>query len=225
MWTAEALLRAETETEPGEREDLSYEGYRKLRAAAPRVLNAFVLAEIALRVAPEVALASSIPEPDENPGAPKTSPEARAAEGVPALAALLAELPAETKSSVVKHDFDRIERALELLERWWDALDTDGTEAVIVRNMVRSRFFSVLMDESALLRFGLEVRLLAELFPDQAARAEILRERLQDLGERARRRLLELFRRRGDAAWASLLHAPVQTAQELRSASGGKRAP
>lgn len=225
MWTAEALLRAETETEPGEREDLSYEGYRKLRAAAPRVLNAFVLAEIALRVAPEVALASSIPEPDENPGAPKTSPEARAAEGVPALAALLAELPAETKSSVVKHDFDRIERALELLERWWDALDTDGTETVIVRNMVRSRFFSVLMDESALLRFGLEVRLLAELFPDQAARAEILRERLQDLGERARRRLLELFRRRGDAAWASLLHAPVQTAQELRSASGGKRAP
>lgn len=233
-WTAEALLRAEEKDEPGELEELSYEGYRKVRESAPRVLNAFVLAEVALRVAPEIALSESIPEPNEKstPAAPLTSPEARAAEGVPALAALLAELPGDTRSHVVRLDFERIERALGLLERWWDDLDGIGegsasglSDDAIIRKIVRSRFFSVLMDESALVRFVLEVRLLAELFPDHAARAEILRERLHDLGERARRRLIELFRRRGDAAWASLLHAPVEAAKDLRGASGRKRAP
>jgi MoxR-like ATPase len=244
-WTAEALLRAEAEApnarEDGDGEDLSYEGYRKLRGAAPRVLNAFVLAEVALRVAPEVALSSS--GSDETSGVvPATliapsSPEARAAGGVPALAALLAELPEDARSGIVKLDFERIERALGLLERWWDDLDAAGerpapseersreegaSDEQILRRIVRSRFFSVLMDEAALVRFLLEVRLLAELFPDHAARAEVVRERLQDLGERARRRLIELFRRRGDAAWASLVHAPVQAAQDLRSPSGGK---
>ena len=236
-WTAEALLRAEAEA-PDAREDgeeLSYEGYRKLRGAAPRVLNAFVLAEVALRVAPEVALSGSAS--DEKPGVgPATliapsSPEARSAEGVPALAALLAELPEEARSGILKLDFERIERALGLLERWWDELDAAGARPApseegsrdeqILRGIVRSRFFSVLMDESALVRFLLEVRLLAELFPDHAARAEVLRERLNELGERARRRLIELFRRRGDAAWASLVQAPVQAAQDLRSPSGG----
>jgi hypothetical protein len=238
-WTAEALLRAEAENasarEPGDGEELSYEGYRKLRGAAPRVLNAFVLAEVALRVAPEVALSGSAS--DEKPGVgPATliapsSPEARSAEGVPALAALLAELPEEARSGILKLDFERIERALGLLERWWDELDAAGARPApseegsrdeqILRGIVRSRFFSVLMDESALVRFLLEVRLLAELFPDHAARAEVLRERLNELGERARRRLIELFRRRGDAAWASLVQAPVQAAQDLRSPSGG----
>jgi hypothetical protein len=234
-WTAEALLRAEAEAPDarvdGDGEELSYEGYRSLRGAAPRVLNAFVLAEVALRVAPEVASSGSDEKPGIAPAAliAPSSPEARWAEGVPALAALLADLPEEARGGILKLDFDRIERALGLLERWWDALDRTGasskeesSDEQILRRIVRSRFFSVLMDESALVRFLLEVRLLAELFPDHAARAEVLRERLHELGERVRRRLIELFRRRGDAAWASLVHAPVQAAQDLRSSSGGK---
>jgi MoxR-like ATPase len=237
-WTAEALLRAESDA-PGEPaqshgEELSYEGYRQLRGAAPRVLNAYVLAEVALRVAPEVA--GPVPDmkadPRTAPPLAPSSPEARSAEGVPALAALLAELPPEPRSGIVRLDFERIERALGYLERWWDDLESSGPDAAgelaplggserdewVLRRMVRSRFFSVLIEESALVRFILEVRLLAELFPDHAARAEALRARLHDLGERARRRLIELFRRRGDAAWASLLHAPVEAAQGLRSA-------
>jgi MoxR-like ATPase len=236
-WTAEALLRAEADTGSGEdTAELSYEGYRELRGAAPRVLNAFVLAEVALRVAPEVA--GPVPEAASlvaSPLAP-SSPEARSAEGVPALAALLAELAPEPRSAILHLDFERIERALSHLERWWEDLDQAGRSEVsgdeegspdeqILRKIVRSRFFSVLTDESALVRFILEVRLLAELFPDHAARAEALRARLHELGERARRRMMELFRRRGDAAWATLLQAPVQAAQELRSGAVKPPAP
>lgn len=237
-WTAEALLRSEAraaaEAPPeGEGEELGYEGYRSLRGAAPRVLSAFVLAEVALRVSPELASSGATSAPggaaQGQPASPPATLEgdggalgAATSEGLAGLVSLLAELPKDARASVVRHDFDRLERAATYLERWWQRLDGGAPDAAapgdagatpderVLKAIVRSKFFAVLLDEAAIVRFMLEAKLLAELFPDQAGRAEALRARLHDLQERARRRTFQLFKRRADAAWSSTLRAPAE---------------
>lgn len=171
----------------------SYEGYRALRAESERISSAYALAEVALRVAPELAVAGPAP-----------------GDGLAAIAELLASMPEPLRSKAVALDMDRISRALAYLEAWWTALsreapaDPDARE-VHLKQLVSSRFFRVLLDESALVRFVLEARLIAELFPDRAPQAAALRARVDALQEGARRRVLDLVRARADAAWAGTL--------------------
>ena len=195
-WSTAALLRAdrapgappEGAAEPG------YDGYRRLRAAEQRVPNTYTLAEIALRVAPEI------------PAAP--SP----ADGARALAALASQIPAATRARAAQMDLARIERAASFLEAWWAALapkagpgEAPADPSAQLRAIIASRIFKVLWDESALSRFAAEASLIAEVFAAHAEEAGQLRERLEALDEATRKGALDLLRRRADVAWAETL--------------------
>ncbi|MFO0592278.1 MAG: AAA family ATPase [Polyangiaceae bacterium] len=191
-WAAGALLRADT-VAPGAGEPaLTHEGYRKLRAGAPRVPNGFVLAEIAMRTA------GSAGEPT-------------AEEPMPVAASLLAGLPLSLRRHVADADRRRVERVVEFFEAFFASLD-DGAEprspadaAERLRGLVASGFFSILLDDAALTRTSLEIDLLCDLFPEMEEIAADLRGRLDALAERARRRVLSLARARGEGAWSAAL--------------------
>lgn len=208
-WTASALLRSEPdaalEGDGGDAsaalvEDLDYEGYRRLRAAQPRVSNGFVLADVALRVAPGLAAEA------EGPAGALTS-----------LASLLAGIPEPERARTVALDLARIDRALTHLSRWFRDLahpepePADEARAAWseerLREIVLSRFFDVLLNEEALARFVLEARLLSDLFPDHEPQATAIRARIDDLQEQVRSRVHELVKSRGDAAWAATVRA------------------
>jgi MoxR-like ATPase len=184
-WTASALQRSEAVAPiPEVVPDL--DGYRKLRDAELRVPNVYTLAEVALRVAPV-----------HGDG-----------DGMARLATVLAEIPEPQRTNVVRGDLGRIERAVKHLETWWQALAGGGSfqpPEDRLEVLVRSRFYRVLLDESAPERFALEAKLIAELFPDQLESANALRGRIDALLARARDVAFDLLRRRSDAAWSATL--------------------
>ena len=196
---AGALVRGDGGAPPSQpSSDPSHEGYRALRGSEQRVPNAYTLAEVALRTAPGLGRDAATP-----------------ADGVSALAALLSQVPEPLRGKAVRLDLDRIERAVDYLERWWRflaGLEVDGVELtprkareMKIAAMVKSRFFKVLLDESAPMRFALEARVLAEMFPDHSDEAASLRGRLESLSVRARQTATELLLRRADDAWADTL--------------------
>lgn len=189
-WTAGALVRAEREAPAHADAPPDLDGYRALRGSHPRVSNAYVIAKVAVRVA-----------------APAASP----AEGLSALAALLAVIPEPTRAEAVRLDLARVERAVAYLERWWEHLARDGSDKGQARlgAIAGSQFFALLFKESALVRFVLETRVIGELFPDHAGAAAALRARIDALQDRARHNALELLRGRNDAAWAATLREPA----------------
>ncbi len=187
-WAAEALVRNEgTPLSPDGVP--TYEGYRRLRAAEQRTSASFTLAEIALVVARD--LVGAAPSP---------------AEAAAVIATLCARLPDGVRGRVVEADLARIGRALDYLDRFWTSLMAlPGDDEARVRTIVESRFFDILWDESALTRFALEARVVADVFPGHAEAIEVARRRLDALDESTRAALTDLFRRRSDAAWAATL--------------------
>jgi hypothetical protein len=223
-FTAEALRRSEArlgspaapQPAPGGPGSLGYDGYRALRSSGPRVLSAFVLAEVALRVSPAIATSGATP-----------------AEGLSALASLLNQIPEPLRAEVLELDFMRLERAASYLEAWWRLLEDAGSRGAPLplspeerlRAIIKSGFFKVLLEESALVRFVLEAKLLADLFPSVSPRADALRARVDDLGERARQHVFDLFRRRSDAAWRSALGAASPEPGRALPSMGPQAAP
>jgi MoxR-like ATPase len=204
-WAARALLRADRAQGEATASTtaLDHEGYRKLRAGGPRVPSGFVLAEIALRTAGPRAIAGEV-------GRPEAVGEERA-EGLPVAADLLADVPAALRRDVAAADRHRIERVVAFLERFWQAADggprtpSPAVAAQCLHAIVASRLFAILLDEGAASRTLLEIALLRELFPEEADAAAALEERMNGLVERARRRVIELVRLRGEGAWAAAL--------------------
>ncbi len=201
-WAARALLRADRGQADAAASTtaLDHDGYRKLRAGGPRVPSGFVLAEIALRTA----------GPKGEAGRPEAAGEERA-EGLPVAADLLADVPAALRRDVAAADRHRIERVVAFLERFWQAADggprtpSPAVAAQCLHAIVASRLFAILLDEGAASRTLLEIALLRELFPEEADAAAALEERMNGLVERARRRVIDLVRLRGEGAWAAAL--------------------
>jgi MoxR-like ATPase len=199
-WAASALVRGDWSPRGQRAGELDFDGYRQMRASEQRIPNSYTLAEIALRVAPDLVLTSGASRPDDS---------------VVALAALLAQIPDPTRAQVVRFDLGRITRALDYLERWWKWLtrpEAGGAdpgereeEPGRLDGIVKSKFFRVLLDDLAPMRFSLEARIIAEIFPDHAEEAATLRARLESLQLRARQRIAELLHRRADAAWEAAL--------------------
>ena len=214
-WAAQALLRADqAHADAAPRAAaLDHEGYRKLRASGPRVPSGFVLAEIALRTGARGAGAAA---PGAGPGAGAGAGERatvgeEGAGGVLVAAELLAELPAALRRDVAAADRLRIERVIAFLERFWQAADggprtpSPAVAAQCLHAIVASRLFAILLDEGAASRTLLEIALLRELFPEEADAADALADRMNGLVERARRRVIDLVRLRGEGAWAAAL--------------------
>lgn len=187
-WTAEALLRADPEP-PIQAGDPGIDGYRALRAAEQRVPLAVTLVEICARALGDAT--------------DKTAP----LELLNAVRERLAELTDEQRTRIVARDLARIARPVEFLERWWNAID-EGARGktdpdATLREMVRSRFFHVTRDESALARFALDARLLVDVFP--AADVTPLAQRIDELDRRSLARVEELLAKRSESRWGNLL--------------------
>lgn len=167
-----------------------YEGYRTFRSAEQRVSLAYTTTELALRISPDKPIAST---PDE----------LRAG-----IQHVIAALPADLRSEVVTLDIFRIDRAISFMETWWKALQQQIATADMesaLSTLALSKYFSVTRDESSLLRFALEARVVAEVFPESVERIVPLRTRIEAL-ERASSDVLNTLRRgRADAAWNMLL--------------------
>jgi hypothetical protein len=189
--TASAVVRCAAREKPlggpAARAEHDRTAYRKLRDAQ-RVPGSFTLLELALRLAPAFA-----------------EQEAPAAV-VSRVAALARDLPKELSGQVVTIDLDRLDRTVSFFERWWAELTEaggDGQEQLTA--LARSGFFQVTREERALLRFSLETRLVAEVFPEAEVRASTLRARLEHVEQQSQEHVRELLRKRADQEWTSLL--------------------
>lgn len=184
-WAAEAVARRVPQLPEGaSREGL--DGYRALRAAEERSPVSLVLADLALRIAPELR-----------------SEEAARGVDPAAVRAVVAQLPEETRARAAAADLARIDRAIGYLERWWEGLGRAATGEGALRELVTSGIYQVVWDESALARFALEAELVSSILPDAAPRAAELVRRTGALDRTTHERALELLSARGDAAWAS----------------------
>lgn len=207
-----ALIRSEKsrhhETKAPSASSLDHAGYRALRGAEERVSLAYTSVELALRISPE------------NRGA---ATEADAL--ISGMSTFLRTLPDDLRRELIDLDVGRIDRALSFIERWWDELgkralaleaSTDlAAIEVALASLAESRFFHVTRDESALLRFALESRVLAEVFPEASASVAALRKRIELVEGESSRVLGSLRRGSSDAAWVDLL-GPASRRPERR---------
>jgi MoxR-like ATPase len=159
------------------------EGYRSLRKAEERAAISLVLADLALRVAPELR-----------------EPAAGAAIDHAAIRAVVQQLPEPTRATAASADLDRVDRAVTYLERWWDAIAAAEGDAAL-QSVAESGFFQVVWDESALVRFALEAELVASILPEAEPGAKALAARITRLEQASHDRALALLAARGDAAW------------------------
>jgi MoxR-like ATPase len=187
---AEALLRSERSLVPLSDFGAHHDGYRALRARDERSSLAFVLADIGLRIVPELTNAPHQPD-----------------DVIAGLARRLSALPETLRSRVVARDLERIERPVALLERFWSALSDDltGDPAPSLARLAQSGFFGITTDEAALSRFALELRLLELL--GLGADVKPLEARLRALEESSTSLVRELARSRSETDWQKVLGA------------------
>jgi MoxR-like ATPase len=182
-WAADALLGSERVSELASVPDLNHdrETYMNLRRDEQRVSNAYSLAEVALRS-------------DAARGLSMAGPSAAHARVVEVLAAL----SPDRRIRAVELDVARMDRALTVLEGWWARLVAANASPATLAD---ERFIEVAWDGGALLRFALEARTLADLFPDEAGPAQQILARAEALHEALRAHTMGHLRERADAAW------------------------
>jgi energy-coupling factor transporter ATP-binding protein EcfA2 len=183
-WSAQALLRAEPDEPDQQPITADYEGYRAFRARLPRSSLALTLADICLRIAPE--LADALQDPSQ---------------GVGASVELLRSLPKATRDELARRDLNRIRQSVELLENWFEALSVKlpNKPDEAMRALAESQFFRVTRDESALARVALEAQLVARVFEGTDVTA--LLERIGSLDTRSTALLHATIAARSDEAW------------------------
>ncbi len=180
-WLSQGLLRAEPDwSVVGRRCSPDLDGYRALRAENERRALAFSLTEIGL-----LLLDVKVPLGED---------------ALAPVRALCAELPAELRGRLVTADLGRIEASLGLLDAWWQKLAlADREPRAALESLAASRFLHVTRDESALVRFALELDLLRQLFPD--ADVGVVRARLGAFEAQTSRALRALMSSSLDAEW------------------------
>lgn len=180
------------------RERSDFSAYRELRASEQRVSLTYTTVELALRIAPERPAATGSPD-----------------ELVGGMASFVGALPDDLRKEIVELDLARIGRAVSLIEAWWAALSKEAGDAEVsgivsriesaLATLGESKFFHVTRDEGALLRFALESRVVADLFPEARERVDAMRARIDAIEAESTRMLNALRRGRADAAWTELL--------------------
>ncbi len=189
-WTAEALLRGDMR-KSSKLSEPDFDGYHRLRAAEQRVSSAYTLAEVSLLAIP--VMFKDLTNPTE---------------AARAIATMCEKLPESIQERVVAGDLARISRALDFLEKFWDHLQAKGTDTESrLRSIVESRFFDIVWDDSALTRFALEARLIADVFPQQESTVVAVRERIEAFDQKTRNVVTELFQSRSDAQWSNSLRS------------------
>ncbi len=182
-FAAGTLLRTESAVTTVDPDPYVY--YRSLRPSAAAVPMAYSLVEVAMRAAPALART--------------TSP----ADAERAVAAVMAELPAQLRASIVDAELGALERVVGHLESWWQLVAEKDVAAA--DHAPRAQLFTVLRDEGALGRLALEARLLGETFPERLADVRALRLRIEALELETTASVDALLRQRADRAWGALL--------------------
>jgi MoxR-like ATPase len=201
-FAAQALTRTErrrpSTSAPSPGAQANFEAYRVLRGMEQRVSLSYTMVELALRIAPERPL-----------------PTGPAEELVASVGSFIGGLPDDLRNAIVELDLARIDRALTLVEAWWKGLAAEAAAALAtgqpsrvdgaVATLAESKFFHVTRDESALLRFALESRVVGDVFPEALERVSALRGRIDAVEAESSKVLGTLRRHRADAAWSELL--------------------
>ncbi|MFO0549169.1 MAG: AAA family ATPase [Polyangiaceae bacterium] len=178
-WAAQALTSPAANAQPAIADGPpSHDGYRELREAEHRSSIAFTLADVALIV--DSGLLGDAADPAW------------------LLAQRFAALDSELAEACATLDLARVERAVEYLEQWMTAV-----EAMALADVVRSRIYKILWDESALTRFAAETRLIETLWPHAKDRASRERARIDALGARAIAHAVRVLKASGDQAWTA----------------------
>ncbi len=188
-WATQALLQAE-EQPASDNPVLSYEGYRALREAQPKVALCYALVEVCTQIATRSAESRSLTEG-----------------GVDAVRDLLTTLDASALEQIANRDIKRITAAFDFIAKWWDSLNAneEGTPTARLQRLLDSRIVVLLEEESVLLRFSLEARLLGDLIPAAAERCQALHDELVRLNERVRGDLQRLWEQRSNGGWDEIV--------------------
>jgi len=199
---AGALVKTEKKTAAQTSQKPGHEGYRALRAAEHRVSLSYTIVELALRVAPAPPLPTGAPD-----------------ELVRAIGDLIGKLPEDLRANIVALDLARVERAVSLVQAWWQLLGprveaacaSGATPTIgnVLTELADSKFFHVTRDEGALLRFALESRVIGDVFPEAAARVATLRAAIEATDTASSKALNALRRGRAEAGWSEVLAAPA----------------
>ncbi len=173
-------------------------GYKALRASEQRVSLAFTVVEAASR----------IKEPRINP---ESAPDVALASLTRAVGAL----PSELRVAMGELDVERIGRSIDQLEGFFEPLAAHAREALGrasrealqggLDRLAASGFYRVTRDESALLRFSLEARVVGEVFPEVAPLTDELRARIERLEADSSEALKRLRSARSDLQWKDVL--------------------
>ncbi|MFK8001597.1 MAG: AAA family ATPase [Polyangiales bacterium] len=167
-WVASSLVPAKSDvtTLPA-----TLDGYRALREEAGRTPMSVALAEV-------LTTLQAFDESEEGPGLER-------------MAASIAALPESLRDELAGVDLTRIERAVDLLERWGKAGPAEEVREIC-------------FEERALLRFCLECEVLQALFPHAAGPAVALAARLNTLGASLRDAQSEEEQARVEEEWSNL---------------------
>ncbi|MDH5676814.1 MAG: hypothetical protein OEZ06_32155, partial [Myxococcales bacterium] len=159
-------------------------GYRELRNQEARVSITYVLVDLVTRLH---GVTTEL----------RTSPGQLEATTIERVAALSPEI----QSEIASLDLARVERALRLLERYFERHAAPDAQLTA---LVESRFLHVAFDEGALARFALEAGVIGRVFPVARGGADALGERVAALETRCRAHIERLHERDASARWAEL---------------------
>lgn len=169
-WATRALVEVEPlakRKKKKQRHNPSYEGYRGFRAAQATSALSFSLVEVCSHIAlaaPELAQQGGI--------------------SVELVRDQLATLPPELMARVIEADEARAKETLGFLTEWWTELKSPKRSPLEQLQGIRdSRFHELLEREAALLRFTLELQLLAQLFPKARDTSDALCRELERFGQ------------------------------------------
>ncbi len=185
-WATQALLDA-VEPESTTPAEYSYQGYRALRESQPKVALCYALVEVCTHIATRTTESRTLEDA-----------------GIQVVRDLLVTLDVATLERIVELDLQRINTAFNFVSTWWDQRQREAQDVPPkerLQHLHASRIHLLLEDESVLLRFSLEARLLGDLIPMASERCRALQEQLVQLNERVRADLRELWDMRSAGVW------------------------
>jgi MoxR-like ATPase len=192
-WSAEVLLRGESQTKAPKTKAYSREEFIKLRELF-NATNAQILLEVGVRVFSGL---------EEAPKDPAVASET--------LFKLLSSLPDDSRKKIGLADIQNLEYQISFLEDWWAYLlpkklaQLDAAESFsLLEALIRSGLLQLLRQEAIGVRFVAAAKEIAKSFHELADAADELCHRIEQLEQETANILLQLSTKRADDAWAGL---------------------
>ncbi len=181
-WIAEAMVRQIPKPTDLTKYPPTEKGYRALRQDESSPSMSFVLADTAMRLASETR---------EMQRAPRE-----------AIHALLSHVDAAVRRRIVEVDVKRVRAGLGFLETWWQNIRRTSGSSPLTESPEFAAFLTVVNEESALSRLGLELSLVREVSSEVAS--EDCLQTIEGFRERLHQELAGLFSSHQQGVWSFL---------------------